>query len=182
MSLKVIYIMKSQKLLNTLRFIEGEKVCLEPFSYKRLLSFYSLYKTSRQKWEQFIVLHFHGIDDVKRFIAQQTQKDYFSGYFILEKKSFKLVGFLLGDEISASEIAITYAIGSQYEGRGYAYEARQLFEKLSKKADYTSIISFCDAENVHRNKLIQDGYLKESTQKISLGSCSMNIDIYRKLL
>lgn len=165
------------------RLVKGDKVCLEPFSYKRLLTFYSLYKDSRQKWEKFVVLHFRGIDDVKKFIAQQTQNDAFIGFFILNKKSFRPIGFILGDEISDTEVSVTRAISQKYEGRGYAYEARQLFEQLLSEAGYSAIVSFCDTENTRsRELLLRDGYIKEDTTRISLGPVSMEMEKYRKCL
>lgn len=175
--------MKSQKLLDLVCYIEGEKVILEPFSYRRMLSFYTLYKTSYKKWEQFVTLNFRGLDDVRRFIAQQTQNDAFVGYFILNKKSFKPVGFILGDEISDSEIAITFAIGVQYEKCGYAYEARRLFEDMSKEAGYASMVCFCDAENTRSVELLlRDGYQGSKIEKIDVGSVSMDLEVYCKLL
>lgn len=174
--------MKSKKLLKITRLIEGEKVCLEPFSYKRMLKFYDLYRTSHKHWEQFIVLHFQGIEDVKKFIAQQ-QRDSFVGYFILEKKSYKPIGFILGDEISASEMSLTRAIGVSYEGRGYAYEARKLLEQALRDAGYASIVSFCDAENRHSKELLQrDNYVQEGSQRLAFGPVSMELEVYRKIL
>ncbi len=175
--------MKSEKLLRTVRLIKGDNVCLEPFSFKRLLKFYALYKTSREAWERFITLQFLGLDDVKRFLAQQTENDAFVGYVILEKKSYKPVGFILGDEISDLEVAFTYAVGVQYEGRGYAYEARTMFENALKEAGYASILSICDAENTRNTELLlRAGYAKKDEQEISAGAVCMTLEIYAKSL
>lgn len=175
--------MKSEKLLSMIQFAEGEKVCLEPFSYKRLLQFYSLCKKSRAKWEKFVVLHFNGLNGARQFIAQQVNNDKFVGYFILDKKSFKTIGFIIGDAISDTEMSITRAISAKYEGRGYAFEARQLFEDLMVDAGFTSIVSFCEEENTHSKELLlRDGYEKEAARTFSIGSVSVVLETYRKYL
>ena len=175
--------MKSEKLLSMVKFTAGEKVCLDPFSDKRLWQFYSLYRESRQKWEKFVVLHFNGFDGARQFIAQQDNNDKFVGYFILDKKSFRTIGFIMGDAISDTEISITYAISAKYEGRGYAFEARQLFENLMIDAGFTSIVSFCDAENTRSKALLlRGGYEKEEARTLSVGPVSMVLETYRKRL
>lgn len=174
--------MKSEKLLKTIRPVCGEKVCLEPFSLGRLNEFYELYQKSKAKWEKFLVLHFRSIAEAARYINQQMG-DKFTGYFILEKFSDKMVGFILGDEIEGDVISRSRAIGGEYEGRGYGYEANKLFEQLMKEAGYNALLLFCDEDNIRSQKLLQrDNCILVETKKIAYGPCSMNMLVYAKPL
>lgn len=175
--------MKSQKLLKTIRPAEGANVCLEPFSLRRLREFCSLYLCNRSKWEQFLVLHFKNLNEIESFITQQSRNDKFTGYFIVEKSSGKLIGFILGDELEHDGICRTRAIAAEFEGRGYAFEAAQLFEKIVKEAGYEAVILSCDSINKHVKELaLRGGYQKIKTQKFTNGPVSMDLDIYIKIL
>lgn len=175
--------MKQGKILKTVRSKRGRLVSLEPFSFDKCKEFYQLYLASKSKWEKFLILHFYNIDDAKKFIAQQYKNDNFTGYFVINNATQKMVGFIFGDEISNSSIMRTRATGYEYEKSGYGYEATQLFEALMRKAGYSSITLSCDAEN-RRSKelLLRDGYQYEKTEHIRLGFVSMDLQLYSKQL
>lgn len=176
-------IMKSEKLLKSIRSVSGTKVLLEPFSFARLEEFYRLYQNSRHKWEKFLTLHFNTIGNAGTWISQQALLDFFIGFFIIEKSSGKIVGFISGDEFEDKGISRTRAIGIEYEGKGYAYEASKLFERLVKDAGYPAIICFCDEENERNKKLLlRDGFVKISKEKLECSSASVILGIYAKML
>lgn len=175
--------MKSEKLQKTLCCAYGEKVFIEPFTLKRLAEFYALYQVSRYKWERFITLFFRSPLDAGAYLNQQVQNDHFTGFFVVEKKTDKLVGFILGDELSTEEVSLTRAIGCQYERRGYAYEAKQLVEQLLKKAGYKYVGGICDASNTRSIELLcRGGYHLVHTQKIAVASVVLTLEFYRKCL
>jgi len=174
--------MKSEKLLRVYP-LSGDKVVLEPFLLGRLNEFYSLYQKAKSSWEKFIVLHFDSIVATAQFIAQQFTNDYFVGYFIVEKTTNKLIGFVLCDEIAAYALARTIAIAPEFEGRGYAYEARTLFEQWMKSVGYEDLAVFCDAENERNIKLLErDGCHLVSKEKLGDEVHSMIMCYYIKPL
>jgi len=174
--------MKSEKLLKVYP-LSGDKVILEPFSLARLNEFYSLYQNAKSGWEKFIVLHFKSIFEANKFIAQQFTNDNFVGYFIVEKTTNKLIGFVLGDEIAADALARTIAIAPEFEGRGYAYEAITLFEQWMKSVGYEDLAVFCDAENERNIKLLErDGCHLVYKEKLGDGVHSMVMCYYIKPL
>lgn len=174
--------MKSEKLL-TVYPLSGDKVILEPFSLARLNEFYSLYQNAKSGWEKFIVLHFKSIFEANNFIAQQFNNDGFVGFFIIDKKTNKLVGFILGDEVEVVALARTTAITPEFEGQGYVYEARKLFEQWVKTVGYETLLEFCDAENVRNIKLLErDDWTLHSKQKLGVGAFSMEMCCYIKQL
>ena len=129
--------MKSEKLLKVYP-LSGDKVVLELFSLARSAEFYSLYQNAKSSWEKFIVMHFKSIFEANNFISQQFNNDDFVGFFIIDKKTNKLVGFILGDEIGARVLSRTSAIAPEFEGQGDVYESRKLFEQWIKTGGYES--------------------------------------------
>lgn len=175
--------MKEGKILKTVRSKRGRLVSLEPFSFDKCKEFYQLYLTSKSEWEKFLILHFYNIDDAQKFIAQQYNNDKFTGYFVINNATQKMVGFIFGDEISNHSIMRTRATGCAYERQGFGYEATQLFESLMKKAGYSSITLSCDVENRRSQELLlRDGYHYEKTEHLQLGFMSMDFLFYSKQL
>ena len=175
--------MKQGKILKTVCSKKGKLVSLVPFSFDRYKEFYQLYLTSKSEWEKFLVLHFKNIDDAKKFISQQYNNDRFIGYFVILNETNKMVGFILGDEVENNSIIRTRATATEYENKGYGYEATQLFENIMRKAGYSSIILSCDAENTRSQKLLlRDGYQFQKTEHIQIGFVSMNFIFYKKNL
>lgn len=173
--------MKQGKILKTVRQKHGKKVSLEPFSLNRLKEFEQLYQASKSEWEKFLVLHFKTLEDTKKFITQQYSNDRFTGYFIIQNETNKLIGFIFGDELKNGSIMRTRATGQGYEHQGYGYEATQLFEALMKKAGYTSITLSCDAENQRSKELLlRDGYQYERTEHVNLFNVAMDFMFFSK--
>ena len=175
--------MKKGKILKTVRCKRGKTVTLEPFSLSRLKEFYNLYLSSKSEWEKFLVLHFKNIDDAKIFIAQQFTNDKFTGYFVIHNETDKLLGFIFGDEVNNNSILRSRATGFGYEGKGFGYEATQLFENLMQKAGYSSIILSCDAENTRSKELLlRDGYKYDKTEHFSIASVSLDLLFFSKCI
>lgn len=175
--------MKKGKILKTIRSKRGKVVSLEPFSFNRCKEFYQLYLASKPEWEKFLVLHFSNLDDAKNFIAQQYNNDKFTGYFVVNNETRKLLGFIIGDELNSCSIIRTRATGSAYKHQGYGYEATQLFEAIMRKAGYESVILYVDAENKLSRELLQrDGYQYEKTEHLSIGFVFTDLLVYSKKL
>ena len=176
--------MKTKKIQKTVLFQKGKLVSLEPFSFERCEEFYQLYLTSKTKWEKFIVLHFDNINDAKRYIAQQFSNDRFTGYFVINNSTNKMVGFIFGDESGdGTAILRTRATGCEYENMGYGFEATQLFESLMRKAGYSSIKLACDTDNQRSKKLLlRDGYVYNETVHIPYWGGSLDLEFYSKQL
>lgn len=105
--------------------ISGEKVLLEPFCLEKAKEFFELYQTSSFEWNRFIALGFASEEQAKSYITQQMKQEFTSAFFIIEKASGKMVGFIWGDSLSAEFVARTRAIGVAFRGRGYLM--RQIF-------------------------------------------------------
>ena len=175
--------MKTGKILKTLRAKRGKVVSLEPFSFKREREFYHLYLASKSDWERFLVLHFSDIGDAHEFIAQEYSNDKFTGYFVINNETQKMVGFVFGDDIGNGAIMRSTAIGREYQKSGYGSEAMFLFESIMTKAGYTYVKVACDAENACAQKIMdKTNYIHEKTENINLGPVSLNLKIYSKLL
>lgn len=175
--------MKSEKLQKTICRMCGERISLKPFSLKQLNEFYKLYLTSQSKWNEFISLCFKSIRDAEIYLKQQTEEDFFTGYFITEKTTGKLVGFILGDELDDNSISVTFAIGQKFGHRGYARDALKLFEGQMKNAGYKNVIAFCDGENrISENILRRADYHWAASQKIPLEPCAMELKVWDKQL
>ena len=174
--------MKSEKLLKVYP-LSGDKVLLEPFSLERLNEFYSLYQNAKSSWEKFIVLHFKSIFEASVFISQQFNNDNFVGFFIVEKTTNKLIGFVFGDEVETDTLVRTTAIAPEFEGIGYAYEARTLFEQWMKSVGYNVLAGFCDAENERNIKLLKkDGWNLVLKKKFWYGAHTIEMCYYIKPL
>lgn len=175
--------MKSEKLQKAVCTVLGEKVFIEPFSLERLAEFYALYLNSRFKWEKFITLHFQSLLEAGKYLNQQVQNDCFIGFFVVEKDTNKLAGFILGDEVSQTEVSLTFAVGESYEGKGYIFEARKLMEHLLKSVGFKYAEAICDVDNIRCTTLLcRGGYCLVHTQKIDIGMLSMVLKFYRKKL
>lgn len=175
--------MKTGKILKTLRSKRGKLVSLEPFSFKKEREFYQLYQTSKLDWEKFLVLHFKNIDDAHAFIAQEYDNDMFTGYFITNNETKKMVGFVFGDQDARNSIMRTTAIGCEYQKSGYGSEAMRLFESIMAKAGYEYVKVACDADNQRAKEIVvKNNFVYSETEHFCLGPVSMDLMIYSKLL
>lgn len=175
--------MKQGKILKTIRFKRGKIVSLEPFSLEKYKEFYQLYLSSKSSWENFLLLPITQEEGAKKFIAQQYNDDHFSGYFVIDNQTKKMVGFILGEEIDNNSIMRSRAIGTQYQHQGYGYEAAQLFENIMKKAGYASITLSCNIENFRAKELLlRDGYQYLKNEHIQYGSVFADFQFFLKQL
>lgn len=146
--------------------LAGEKVLLEPFCLEKAKEFFELYQTSRNEWDKFITLGFVCYEQAKAYITRQINQDMTMAHFIIEKRSGKMVGFVLGDKFDEAFVAQTRAVGVAFEGQGFAYEAGLLFDKLARKAGFIAEVAFIEKENSHAIDLAKRGGFERQMQTV----------------
>lgn len=175
--------MSEQKIYHVAIRKIGKLVTLEPFSFNRLREFYRLYQKTSESWEEFLFLGFNDGYDVREFINQRFTNPLFTGFFIVVDR--KVVGFILGecDEVDDKVVMITYAVAKEFENKGYASEAIQMFEELLKDADFSVILSGCTSDNVKSKHLMEkSGYQYLETRTMQFVFDKVDMDYYFKVL
>lgn len=142
--------------------LQGDKIILEPFSLKRATEFYKLYQASKRTWDAFINLPLDSPEQAVSYIIEQEVMN-IPAYFIIEKTSNKLAGYILGDKLfeETQLISRTRAIGTAFEKKGYAREAALLFDAWAKKAGYIGMVVLIVPYNIRALRLAErEGFEK----------------------